>query len=118
MSKFQTGFLVYWAETAEILGRDEKFQTGTPIFLRGGYSNYTNTVNLDEFIQKFYRRESIKNYKQMFHKLFFNVYEHKIKEENQYNRFFKRMKISFKKFFQIEIWNFFSKKQSTSFSIF
>ena len=37
MSKFQTGFLVYWAETAEILGRDEKFQTGTPhFFTRGG----------------------------------------------------------------------------------
>ena len=33
MSKFQTGFFMYWAETTEILGRDETFQTGTAHFL-------------------------------------------------------------------------------------
>ena len=43
---FQTGFFMHWAETTEILGRAEKFPTGTPQFiLRGrGYSKYTNTV--------------------------------------------------------------------------
>ena len=38
MTKFQTGFFMHWAETTEILGRAEKFQTG------GGYNKYTNTV--------------------------------------------------------------------------
>ena len=45
MTKFQTGFFMHWAETTEILGRVEKFQTGTPQFiLRGGDSKYMNTV--------------------------------------------------------------------------
>ena len=44
MSKFQTGFLVYWAETPEILGRAEKFQTGIPQFILRGVQQVTNTI--------------------------------------------------------------------------